>query len=289
MAGDDLISRISDLEEQLSAHAQEISKVKRALRTAAQQLRKDSRASKVLQKLITVLQHSPKIAADVGVAALTECVRSALAEVTRGFGQDFRVELLEKAGRNDIACMAKSDLVTVGPFELIHDPKTESAGLYYAKAPARTALPIDVDKILTAAGQMASELLDTPVDLARLAAELEEAIVITLVRKRTSTRTTELRAELPAVHRELTFIRQGSKKVVSKEGFRDYPLARFVVEIARLIRSDDNIKADKTFRLETAVIENAGNRRQSVFIPKDLAKGFGEGMFYQAVVLRQPA
>ncbi|MBM4092902.1 MAG: hypothetical protein FJ276_26365 [Planctomycetes bacterium] len=275
------------MDEQLSVQAQQIGKVKRALRVAVQQLRTNAPSSKILQKLIAGLQHCPKMSPDASVAALSSHLRMLLASLTAGIGQGFRNELLEKARQCDVPCSAKPDLLTLGPFELIYDGKSETIELHYAKVPARTALPVDVDKVLAAANQLALELLDTPIDLPHFAAELEEAILISLVRKRASTRAAELRAELPAVHRELTFIRQGSKKAVSKEGFRDYPMARFVVEIARFIRSDDNIKADRSFRLETAVIENAGNRRQSVFIPKELVTGFGEGMYYQAVVLRQ--
>ena len=111
--------------------------------------------------------------------------------------------------------------------------------------------------------------------------------MVTLAREKKSTRLPELRAELPEVYREMTFIRQTGTKPLSKQNVQDYPLARFVVEVATVIRSDENLAADRSFRLETAVIENTRNRRKSVFIPKDLRKGYGEGMYYQALILQQ--
>ena len=78
------------------------------------------------------------------------------------------------------------------------------------------------------------------------------------------------------------------RRLAGAQGGRcEYTVARFAVEVASLVRAEANLSSDKPFRLETAVIENTGNPRKSVFIPKDLTKGYGEGMYYQAIVLRQ--
>ena len=66
---------------------------------------------------------------------------------------------------------------------------------------------------------------------------------------------------------------------------RVYERPHFVVELAILIKSDENIdgKLGKEFRLEPAVIENSKNDSKSVFVPDKLDKGSGEGKYYQAI------
>ena len=67
----------------------------------------------------------------------------------------------------------------------------------------------------------------------------------------------------------------------------ELPLARFVVELSHVIRSDQNIDGvwGKTFRLETAVIDNSKNAAKSIFIPDNQSQGFGEGKYYQAITI----
>src|SRR6185503_1496593 len=114
--------------------------------------------------------------------------------------------------------------------------------------------------------------------------EVEEAIRVVHARNK-QTIAGDLRAELPAVYREMAFIRQSDAPVPSKSNFREYPLVRFIVEIKTLIQSDFNATRTRRFKLETAVIENTKNSRKSVFIPHDLQKGFGEGTYFQAILL----
>ena len=62
-------------------------------------------------------------------------------------------------------------------------------------------------------------------------------------------------------------------------------MARFVVEIKTLVQSNENLAAARRFRLEPAVIENTKNPNKSVFFPNDLSQGFGEGMYFQALIM----
>ena len=64
-----------------------------------------------------------------------------------------------------------------------------------------------------------------------------------------------------------------------------YPVARFVVELKSLVSSEFNLGRSRRFKLETAVIENTRNPKKSIFIPNQLDHGYGEGTFFQAIVL----
>ena len=128
--------------------------------------------------------------------------------------------------------------------------------------------------------------MEPPPAFTSLAADFEEAIRVSLARKGRPTSGVELRAELPAVYREMIFLRQGSKRVINKSSFKDYSLLKLTTELVALVRADENIAGDRAFRLEAAVIENAGNPKKALFVPKNLAEGFGEGMYHQAIVLR---
>src|SRR5436309_1334500 len=82
--------------------------------------------------------------------------------------------------------------------------------------------------------------------------------------------------ELLSVYREMFYFRQGRFTVTTRKSLKEYPVARFVVEIKTLLQSDENVAAARRFRLEPAVIENTKNPNKSVFFPNDLSQGFGE-------------
>lgn len=83
----------------------------------------------------------------------------------------------------------------------------------------------------------------------------------------------------------MTAIRQDRGRTITSNSFRDYPLARFVVELKTLVQSEQNMTASKRFRLETAVLENTRNSKKSVLIPTDLQRGYAGGTYFQALVL----
>jgi hypothetical protein len=86
----------------------------------------------------------------------------------------------------------------------------------------------------------------------------------------------------------MSFIRNTSGSNSSKRtGAEEYSLARFIIELKQFIQSDDNLKSPQQCRLEPAVIENTKNPKKSIFVPRDVACGFGEGTYYQAIIMQQ--
>lgn len=177
----------------------------------------------------------------------------------------------------------------VGPFGLGVTTERETATLRYAHQDVERELPLDVGRIVGRVTELAADLLTPPSDLKSLRSEVAEALRVAVARGEPATAGREQRASLPAVYREMVYVRQTRSKVPSKSTFQDYPRARFVVELATLLRSDENVRAARRFKPETAVLENAKDPRKSMFIPNDLAHGYGEGMYYQALVLLPPA
>jgi hypothetical protein len=284
---DELVKEVKEAEERLAAAAKVIDRFRKSLRKSRDQLTRSAWPLKAVSLLQVILKDSPEIPFDVGLTKLADCAGSVMDQLQRAFVQNFRKELVAEAAKVDLAFGTIGDELTIGPFNLVLDREGERATLRYAKSPFGTDLPLDAAKIVTVAKELAAELLARPEDTGRLRDEFEEAVLVVLVRERKSTRLGELRAPLPAVFRELTFLRQSGKHSAAQKSRHEYTLARFAVEVASLVRSEVNLSSEKPFRLETSVIENTGNPRKSVFIPKDLTKGYGEGMYYQAIVLRQ--
>src|SRR6266511_4148383 len=177
------------------------------------------------------------------------------------------------------------DAMTIGPFQIEVDWKKGLASAQFAKLEVEKALPLTPKDLVTRIGELSKRLLAPPSgsSLPILAKEVEEAIRVCVTRRGGST-VGELRAELPAVHRELRFIKQDDEQSASKRS-EPYPVVRFIVEIKTLVQSEFNTSRQRRFRLETAVIENTKNPRKSVFIPNDLNKGYGEGTYFQAIIL----
>jgi hypothetical protein len=175
--------------------------------------------------------------------------------------------------------------MTIGPFQIGVDWKKGSASVQFAKIEVEKGLPLAPTDLLSRIDELTKRLLVPPsaTSLPALAKEFEEAIRVCLTRRGGSL-LAELRAELPAVWRELRFIRQDDARPGVKHS-DPYPIAKFIVEVKTLVQSDFNMSRPRRFRLETAVIENTKNPKKSVFIPNDLNKGFGEGTYFQAIIL----
>lgn len=287
MSLDEIITAVKQTEERLATAAKAIDGLRTLLRKSRDQLTKSNWPLETLEHLQGALKAPRELSPDVDVGHLADLAGSVLDSLSRDFAQHFRKELASEADKAGVSFGIMGDDLTMGPFTLTLDRPRKSATLVYAKAPFCIGLPLDAEKIVTAAKQLAAGLLAPPEDIGKLSAEFEEAILVALTRERKSLRQAELRAELPAVYREMTFVRQSGKRAGAQKTNAEYSLARFVVEVGSLVRSDANISSDKPFRLEAAVIENTGNPRKSVFIPRELTKGYGEGMYYQAIVLRQ--
>jgi hypothetical protein len=283
----DLLSRIGKLEQELAGVVRQIGTLRNTLKAAHKGLSASPYPIAQLDKVRKQLRALHNLSFSVDVEALAAAADLGAETTATAFRVGFRRQLQVAAEASGMAFEVVGEDTTVGPFKVEFEPAKGQAALNYGKAVLVEGLPADAAKIVAAAGQVASDLFDKPATPAALAAEFEQAVTIALTRAKTSLRTPELRAELPSIYREMTFIRQTAKPALTAKTFREYSLAKFVVELATLVRSDENVQADRSFRLETAVIENAGNRRKSIFIPNNLKRSFGEGMYFQAIVLRQ--
>lgn len=280
---------LKDAEDTLAARVNSLNKTKRLLATARKKVTGKGWHAKTLRKLSSDLRGQPLEPSGPDLVALTDQVSSQLKQLEAQFEKSFRNQLQAKAVELGMQVGRAADDLTIGPFVLSIDLGKETATLDYAKATVEAGLALDAEIIVRTAHRLFEDICTTARDAKKLAAEFGEAIRVCMARQRKRTNQPELRAELPAVYREMAFIRQGVNKTPTKKTFKDFPLACFVVEVATLIQSDFNAKADRHFRLEPAVIENAGNPKKSVFFPKDLSQGYGEGTYYQAIVEREGA
>jgi len=145
----------------------------------------------------------------------------------RSFLQEIRV-LAKSVGLN---AGRIGDAMTIGPFQVEVNWKKGLASLQFAKIDVGKELPLVPSKLLSRISELSNSLLapPSPNSLAALAKELEEAIRVCVARRGGSL-VGELRAELPAVFRELRFIRQGAGTSGSRRS-DEYSIARFIIEI----------------------------------------------------------
>ena len=242
---------------------------------------------KTLQAVCESLRGAVQGSPAAELAAIADRLTAYQQRIGARFEHDFREQIRVASKEAGVEIGRSADRWTVGPFLLNIDLAKETAELEYAKNPFATKLPVDAAQIMILAQELGESLLAEGGDVKQLGDELAEATRVCVVRQGKRTNQANLRGELPAVFREMTFIRQARSDTLTRARFQEYPLARFVVEVARVVQSELNSKAQQHFRLEPAVLENAGNRKKSVFFPKDLARGFGEGTYYQAIVLVQ--
>jgi hypothetical protein len=163
----------------------------------------------------------------------------------------------------------------------------ETAVIQYAKVAIIQDVPLNVQTIVAHATALKANLIDSPVDLTRFRKDIHEAIRVAVARRETRTPVGELRVELPASFRELSFIRNTLGSTPKKGAADEYSLARFIIELKHFIQSDDNVNSPQQCRLEPAVIENTKNPKKSIFVPKDVALAFGEGTYFQAIIMQQ--
>lgn len=272
-------------EEGLDARLKSLKKLKTVVSGGRKKLEKQPGSQKLLEKLLKDLEALAGPDAAPEAATLSSQIREQLQERSGQFERRFRDGLRGEAEKVGLEVGVFGDGLTLGPFGLTLDLKKETATLTYGKSPVEEKLPLDAARIAGRGAALAAELLAPPSDLPLLAAELEEAVRVAAVRERRPAGVEDLRAELPAVHREMCFLRQIKTRPLTKATVLEYPITRFVVEIKTLVQSDQNMSADRRFRLETAVIENTRNAKKSVYVPADLAKGYGEGTYFQAIVL----
>lgn len=202
--------------------------------------------------------------------------------LAESFGGTITNELRQHAEAQKMSFKPLSEGFVLGPFAVTLNVPKESANLTYAKVPLVSGMPLDPSLIVKTAQEWMAKLLEVPA-FQSLAVQFEEAIRVAVARQKKPAARADLRADLLAVYREMTFIRQGPGREHAKAA--DYCLPRFVVELKTLVQSEENTQGDRRFRLETAVLENAKDPRKSVFIPSDLSAGHGEGTYFQAIAM----
>lgn len=274
-----VIDEIDKAERQVSTYLATVKKLKDRLTRAKQDIGKDKPVTR-LSSLVADLKAMPNVTGVPDVNQLAIDLERQLRSLGESYGSSFKSQLRAQCEAQGIPFRAAGDAVSIGPFALTIDAVKEVASLSYAKVPLATQLPLDPQKIASVAAESAARLLQAP-SIQSVGGQIEEAMRVAITRQKKAARAPELRAELPGVYREMTYIRQaGGAKAGS-----DYSLPRFVVELKSLVQSDENTKGTRRFRLETAVLENAKDPRKSIFVPNDLSVGYGEGSYYQAIVL----
>lgn len=214
------------------------------------------------------------------VGELGELVRMLRAERVAGFQAEL-ARACDQAGRT---LRPATDGFILGSVIVAIDAQKLSARVAYAKLDVAKDLALSAPAVLKCAAEVEAAIFDGIPPAKDLAASFEEAVKVATVRREGRLPEGSIRAELPRVYAEMAMIRDGGRSGRQLKPASAYSLARFVAELVTLIRSDVNEKLQR-FRLETAVLENAGNARKSVFVPHDLMAGYGEGCYYQALVL----
>jgi hypothetical protein len=290
------VHAVSDLASEISL-AETLDRFEKCSATFAQYLKKardrvarskkaltGQPGTKELAKLIAELREMTGEPPKPDIAALVDGLDAKLSELRHGLLRDFADQLRNACSSERLPFRTLGDGFGVSAFLLTLDAAQGTASFWYGKAAVTKDVPLDARRCVSEAIKLKDEILDEPVDLQRTRSRFEEAIRVALARRNRPIKG-ELRAELPQVFREVGIIRQLEQRS-SVKAMRGYGLPRFVVELSRLVQSEDNIESKRQLRLETAVLENTKDPKRSVFIPKDLASGFGEGTFYQAVILR---
>jgi hypothetical protein len=280
-----IIETIEAAEKALDARVKHLQKLEKQLAVARRDLTKNKRPVALLKTLVAELGSVPAEPPGPNWPQLKEALSQFQESLSGGFQRDFLAALRAEAESSKVPFRMSGEQLTVGPFKLSIDTATGTAGLEYAKVEVVRDLPLDGKEIVDQVKHLESTLLVPPSDLGQVATQVDEAVRVVLARKKRSLHADEMRAELPAVYRELLFLRQGWTNPVAKRKVTDYSLPRFVVDIKTLIQSEQNLSAARRFRLEPAVIENTKNPSKAIFIPNDLTQAAGEGMYYQAIVL----
>ncbi len=283
--GEQIASEILAAEAGIKGKLEALRKTHDTLKVAAGRIEKKPWPFSDTRKLLDDLAaHATGVAKD-DVQQLQERLKKQLDDAAKSYERAFVDGLVAEARKVNLPTGSASGAYFLGPFRLTLDFVKETGVLDYADQPIAPPMALDAVKLVTDASELVQSLLAAPSDIAKLANDFDEAIRVALSRSRKSTEGRELRCPLPELHREMTLLRQDRSRAITSSSFRDYPLARFVVELKTLVQSEQNMTAAKRFRLETAVIENTRNTKKSVFIPTDLQRGYAGGTYFQAVVL----
>jgi len=268
----------------LSKYASYVAKLKDRLGRAEKALNEKPAVTSAVSSLLADLRELPAEPERLDVSLLIRNLEQHLQKLRHRFAESFPSDLRQACQSGNLEFAALPEGFAVGPFRLVVNAAKEIARFEYAKVSMDGDLPLSVAAIVQQASALKTLLLTQKADLETFTGQLQEAMRVALARQNKSPRA-ELRVELPVVFHEMVLIRQfGIARRVSSP---EYSPAHFVIELKQLIQSDENVRASRPFRLEPAVIENTKNPKKSIFIPQDLNRGYGEGTYYQAIVLRQ--
>jgi len=274
----EFLSKIKSFEGDFAKFASDVAKLAKALKDA-----KTSKSTWPMKSLIQ-LDRSVKAYSQYGetpnASSLANALRLIEGEYRTLFHTEFGKDLSEQAAGAKLGFKPHDDFYTVGPFDVVPNLNKEAVSLRYAKAVLLDDIPLDSKEVVNAIIGVSKELLEAKHDVRKLATDFEVAVRVCVARGGLVKHGT-LRAELPQLLEEMVVIRGRSKS----GGKLVYGRPRFVVELATLVKSNENIegKLGKEFRLETAVIDNSRNDAKSVFVPDRLQSGSGEGKYYQAI------
>lgn len=282
------LETIEKLQDQLTDTCSFLTKLKARLDKTKKAIKAKPSITAQIRLLIADLQAAKTAAEPPSASQMTESFDGLLRTFQRKLQEGFPANLRQACEDARLDFKAMTDGFVVGPFFVIADVTKETASIQYAKVAVIQDLPLSVQSIVTQAADLKASLIDTPVDLSRFRKDIYEAIRVAVARREARTPVAELRVDLPASFREMCFIRNAIGSSSAKKPSADeYSLARFIIELKQFMQSDDNLQSPQQCRLEPAVIENTKNPKKSIFVPRDIACGFGEGTYYQAIIMQQ--
>lgn len=268
-------------------YASFLRKLKDRLSRAEKALAEKPAIVSLLSTLVSDLQGMKSQPAQPAVSPLIQSLEQRLQNLRQRFKDSFPADLRQQCEAAHLPFASLPDGFGVGPFCVTMNVPKEIASFHYAKVDMGTGVALTAKGIVDQAISLKAALIDSPIDLAKFGDDLFEAMRVVAARHKKPAKA-ELRVELPLIFREMVFIRHlpgVSTKEKAAKG--EYSLPRFVVELKQFVQSEQNTGSSRPFRPEPAVIENAKNPKKSIFIPQDLSRGFGEGTYYQAIVVRQ--
>lgn len=282
------LEKIETIQRQLKDSCSYITKLKARLEKTKKALKTKPSITAPFNLLLSDLQAAKPAPEAPNASQIIDAFEGQLRSFQRNLHERFPSGLRDACEGARLEFKAMTDGFGVGPFVVVTNLTKETAAIQYAKVVVLQDLPMSVQTIVAQATALKANLIDAWVDLARFRKDIHEAIRVACARRDSRSLVADLRVELPAAFREMCLIRNTTaSNSAKKSGSDDYSLTRFIIELRQFLQSDDNLESPMQCRLEPAVIENTRNAKKSIFIPSNVACGFGEGTYYQAIILQQ--
>lgn len=241
---------------------------------------------KLYSQAISTLKSGFAFTFSKGCANQIDALEVSADDYASDFSGRFREALSHKTSHSGIPFKPLSDnSFGVGPFEVRIDSASDSSLIRYAKVDV-AKVPLDPSAIVASVEEQQKVLFAPSKNEGTLARDFLDAMKIALARADKRAVTLELRADLPSIFKAMELVRNDQILRGRGEKKHPYTIARFVVELKRLVQSDLNINGSQRFIPQPAVIENSRDPKKSIFVPNEIEIGFGEGMYIQALSLR---